>query len=112
VNQDRREYDAEAFASKVRPQLLNQYQTSDQFKFFRENRIAVSFSYYDKNGQSIANIIASAKEASNHTSESSFRGSRVAGSRPLIQGTAEPEAEGTRRPAGHDRHFLNRQSAT
>ena len=69
VNQDRSEYDAEALASKARPQLLNQYQTSDQFKFFRENRIAVSFSYYDKNGQSITNIIASAKEASNHTSD-------------------------------------------
>jgi hypothetical protein len=64
VNSPKDELEPEAFAAEVRPKLLERYRTSDNMKAFRENRIAISFSYHSKDGQLITNIVVSAKDVS------------------------------------------------
>ena len=73
VNQVKGAGDEEKLAAEMRPYLLNGYQTSDKFKFYRANHIAIKFSYYDKNGQFITSIIAPENKTSNKASEATSK---------------------------------------
>lgn len=70
VNNELSEFDAEQFLLEARPQLIEHYRTSDQFKMHRENGISVQFSYYSKNGEFLTNIPISADSISNKTATS------------------------------------------
>ena len=65
VNELKDTFDTEAYIAEARPQVLENYQTSDQFKMFRENGIHLLCSYHDKNGELIASIRVPEEEPSN-----------------------------------------------
>jgi hypothetical protein len=62
VNHTKEEADVPALEKALRPQLIANYKTNDQMKYFREHNVELHYQYKDKNGEFVFEIVVSPKD--------------------------------------------------
>jgi competence protein ComGC len=58
IAHEKDDIDIENFVREMKPNLIDSYNTGEQFKILRENHIAILYEYYDKAGVLVASIKA------------------------------------------------------
>jgi len=56
INMTKEEVHIDVLTKFIRPEIIENARNSPELKIFRDNKITVSYNYYDKNGEFITNI--------------------------------------------------------
>ncbi len=56
INMTKEEVHIDILTRFIRPEIIENARNSPELKIFRENKITLSYNYYDKNGEFITNI--------------------------------------------------------
>ncbi len=56
INMTKEEVSIDILTKFIRPEIIENARNSPELKIFRDNKITVSYNYYDKNGEFVTNI--------------------------------------------------------